>query len=93
MPIEGFPDPQRHKLCVRCHKWHNPDEGVMLHPETCSRLKRLRIAAAQLAGDESAMRFMCHRCIRIRRYTKAAIFGAFAIVVLLVFLLRANGLI
>ena len=93
MPIEGFPDPQRHKLCIRCHRWHDPDDGVMLYPEAAGPLQGLRTAAAEAAGDESAMRFMCYRCIRIRRYTKAAVFGAFALVVLLVFLLRAIGLI
>lgn len=93
MPIDGFPDPQRHRLCVRCHKWHNPHEGVTLYPEAGGPIQGLRIAAAEAAGDESAMRFMCFRCIRTRRYTKAALFGAFVAMVVIVFTLPRFGLI
>jgi hypothetical protein len=27
MPIEGLPDPARHRVCMRCTKWFEPDEG------------------------------------------------------------------
>jgi hypothetical protein len=91
MPVEGLPDAARHKLCLRCRKWHEPDEGIMVYPEATGPLSGMRRAAAVLAGDESAMRFMCHHCLRVRKYTKAAIFGAFGLIVLLVFLLERLG--
>jgi hypothetical protein len=91
MPIDGFPDAARHKLCLRCQKWHEPDEGVVVYPEASGPLSGMRRTAAVLAGDESAMKFMCHRCIRIRKYTKIIIFGAFGTLMLLILLLEKIG--
>ena len=82
MPIEGFPDPERHTLCFRCRKWHEPDEGIVMHPEATGPLSGLRNARRQFAGDESGMRFYCHRCLRVRRRTKLVIFGLLVATVL-----------
>jgi hypothetical protein len=27
MPIDGLPDPAKHRVCMRCTKWFEPDEG------------------------------------------------------------------
>ncbi len=91
MPIDGFPDKQRHKLCIRCRRWHEPHEGKLIFPDQPGPFGRLRRTACMLAEDESAMRFMCLRCLRVRRYTKAIIFATFALLVLLALLLKFLG--
>ncbi len=53
----------------------------MVSPEVTGPLSAMRYTAARLTSDESAMRFMCHRCQRVRRRTKACIFIAFAVLV------------
>jgi hypothetical protein len=87
MPVTGFPDSSIHKLCFRCHKWHEPHEGVVALPEATGPLSAMHNISAQLAGDPSAYRFMCHRCIRIRRLTKRIIFATFAILIVIVLIL------
>jgi hypothetical protein len=34
-----------------------------------------------LAGDESALRFICRRCLRIKRTVRAVLWAALAVVV------------
>lgn len=92
MPIEGFPDSERHKLCIRCKQWHEPDEGKLVYPEAAGPLSGMRRTASALAGDESAMRFICFKCARARRRTKAILFGALALILLLVLLFERLGL-
>ena len=60
----------------------------MVVPEVTGPLTAMRDTAARLTGDESAMRFMCHRCQRIRRLTKTCIFISFAVLVATVLLRR-----
>jgi hypothetical protein len=59
----------------------------MMLPEATGPLSSMRNVGADLTGDESALRFMCHSCIRVRRITKAVIFAAFAILILIVMVL------
>ena len=92
MPIAGFPDKDRHRLCIRCRKWHEPNEGEMVYPEATGPFSGIKRNAAILAEDESALRFMCYRCMRVRRHTKAIIFGSFAFVILLILVLGRFGL-
>ncbi|MCY2929526.1 MAG: hypothetical protein NTV86_08535 [Planctomycetota bacterium] len=73
MPVVGFPDRDRHKLCHRCHKWHEEHEGTMVYPEARGPISGLFRAAAVIAGCEDKMRFICHRCRRVRRNIKLAI--------------------
>jgi hypothetical protein len=80
MPIQGFPDAARHKICFRCHQWFEPDEGDMILPGVGGPVTLLRNVVAQITGDESMRRFMCHRCQRIRHVTKMAIGVALAII-------------
>jgi hypothetical protein len=72
MPI-NIPDPAVHKLCRRCRKWFDPADGELTFPEATGPASRLRIAAVRLAGDESALSFICHRCLRTRRITKVVL--------------------
>ena len=78
---------------MRCRKWHEPSEGRLLYPEAAGPISGMRRAAAVLAGDDSAMRFMCFRCIKVRRYTKAILFGSLVFLVLLVLLLERLGVV
>ena len=80
MPVD-HPDPAVHKLCRRCRRWFDPVDGEMLLPEATGPLNSLRLAAASIAGDDSARRFVCHRCVRIRRRTKTVIWMALAIAI------------
>jgi hypothetical protein len=91
MPVEGIPDRDRHRLCIRCRKWHEQGEGELLYPEAAGPISGMRRTAAVLADDESAMRFLCFRCMRVRRYTKAILFGSLVFLVLLVLLLERLG--
>ena len=79
MPVD-LPDSSVHKICTRCHRWFDPDEGLMVLPEATGPVSRLRLAAASIAADERALRFICRRCLRARRATKAIIWLTFAIV-------------
>lgn len=83
-PVKGIPDPQNHKICLRCRKWYQPEDGTMVYPEASGPISNLRIAAAKLADDDSKMRFICHRCIKVRKYTKVAIIGIFVFLVVLI---------
>jgi hypothetical protein len=88
MLTEGFPDRERHRICYRCRKWHEPDEGKLVYPEASGPFSSLRRMAEVLADDESKMRFICFRCIKIRRYTKWVLFGSLAILVVVILLLE-----
>jgi len=86
MPVEGFPDASKHKICMRCRSWFEPEEGDMVFPSSFSFLlglgKMLRIAVSEAVGDESVMRFMCHACQRKKRREKIAIWTIVAILVM-----------
>jgi hypothetical protein len=77
MPVKGFPDAKRHKLCSRCQKWHEPDEGTMFFRRQPGLFGGVRTTAARLAGDDSAKRFICHRCQRIRLLIGLLVFVLF----------------
>ena len=87
MPIQGIPDREKHRLCLRCHKWHDPSEGEMVRPQASGPLGGMFQAARQVSGLDTEQRFICHRCKRIRRVTKLAIWGLLAALLVLVFVL------
>jgi len=92
VPVEGFPDSTRHKICIRCHKWFEPLEGVVASPESSGPIRSMRNLGAQMTGDSSALRFMCHR-IRVRRNTKLVILATFLRLIAMVLILERIGLI
>lgn len=91
MPIEAFPDIQRHGLCVRCKKWHELHEGKLGHHGAAGPIGAMRQRALALSGDESAIQFMCLRCLKVRRYTQVAIIGVFVVLVVVVLVLERLG--
>jgi hypothetical protein len=79
-PIEGMPDPDWHRICRRCGKWFEPDEGAMVLPET-------RFATTYLTSTGSLLRFQCDGCTRARRRNRWILWGTLGgVVALLVFL-------
>jgi hypothetical protein len=91
MPVEGFPDRDIHKICLRCHKWHEPAEGVMVWPPITGPFTALRSMTARLAEGEGGKRFICHRCRRIRRITQIVIFSIFTVLVATILILERLG--
>lgn len=92
MPVEGFPDPARHKLCRRCRKWFEPNEGALMAPEATGPLGAVQGLRASLSGSEADLRFQCDRCTKVRRITKIALFLLFVAIVGIVLLLERLGL-
>ena len=79
MPVD-FPDSSVHKICMKCHRWFDPADGTMVLPEATGPFGKLRSIAASIAGDDSALRFICWRCHRRRQWTKAILWTSFAVV-------------
>ena len=93
MPVEGFPDPEKHLICIRCGKWYEPHEGEVRYPEASSPISGMALAARQFAGDESAKKFVCYSCLRKRKLTKAILFGALVFIIVLVLVLEYFGVV
>jgi len=74
--VEGFPDSDHHKLCFRCRKWFEPDDGSTVHGERWRPFDWLR-ASAQMPTSGTQV-FMCHRCQRVRTATKTVVWSLFA---------------
>ena len=87
MPIEGFPDSSVHKICPRCHKWFEPDEGVEALPEASGPISGMRNLGASMTESRSALRFMCHHCLRVRRNATRIIYGKFLTIVVVILIL------
>lgn len=78
MPIEGLPDPEQHRLCVRCGRWHHPDEGSEIDVRSTAPGRILPV-----------IRFVCRRRrLRIR----IILFGSLALLLLLALLARLLGI-
>lgn len=93
MVHEGLPDRETHGFCFYCHKWHKLSEGARVVPEATGPLTALRGIGAAVTGDESALKFVCHRCARRRRLTSRVLFGILIVAALVVLLLERLGLI
>lgn len=93
MPLEGIPDRERHGFCLYCHKWHDLSEGTRVLPEATGPLSAMRRIGAAATGDESALKFVCHRCARRRKLTGRVLFGTLIAAVLIILLLERLGLI
>lgn len=89
MPVEGFPDAARHKLCICCRKWHEPHEGTMIWPQ--SGFRRFRALAASLVDDTSGMRFLCERCLKTRRIREVALVSGLVLLLAAALLLMHIG--
>ncbi len=93
MAIDGIPDRSRHGYCFYCHQWLDLTDGTRTIPEASGPLSAMRATGAAMTGDESALKFVCHRCARRRRLTRRIIFTTFFVVVAIVLLLVRLGVI
>ncbi len=65
----------------------------MVEREVIGPFGGIRRAAAAVAGMDPKMSFVCHRCLRVRRYTRIVIFCAFGLLAVLCLVLERMGLI
>ena len=85
MPLapDEFPDSSIHRMCVRCHKWCNPQEGenyvLPVSPFSISTL---------FTGVGKPFHFMCFACRRKRVMLRVWIFAILAVLVGLALFLR-----
>jgi hypothetical protein len=98
LPVTGIPDRDKHKLCIRCHKWHEPTEGQMTYPaDTGGQFSPIFDAARRISdgisGDTSAMKFICNRCVRMRRIRWGILVGILVALCLLAVILGRLGVI
>ena len=91
MPIEGIPDPEKHRICRRCQQWFELSEGTFLSPEITGPLGAVRALRATIADDSSVLRFQCHRCTRIRRKTQQVLWFTLIAILVLVLVLEKVG--
>ena len=66
MPVEGLPDPGRHRACIRCAKWFEPAEGSLTLRERVGIAGGIADSIRSSAG-EADVRFICNRCASVRR--------------------------
>jgi predicted nucleic acid-binding Zn ribbon protein len=81
MPIGGLPDPNKHRVCMRCTKWFEPDEGSAAVRQSFGLSGSIADGIRNAAGDAD-LRFICHRCASVRRKRKLAIYGVLALALL-----------
>jgi hypothetical protein len=81
MPIDGLPDPAKHRVCMRCTKWFEPDEGSAAVRESFGMSGGIADGIRNSAGDAD-LRFICHRCASVRRGRKLALYGVLALALL-----------
>ena len=62
MPITGLPNPHLHRLCRKCRRWHDQDEGSMCAPTIAGPLSFLRNLRATAMDDETVQYFICFPC-------------------------------
>lgn len=86
MPVEGFPDASKHKVCIRCHRWFEPEEGEMVYPEAATGLSAfvgvlpprfVRILITKAIGSEANLSFICYECLRRTRRGRIGCIVAF----------------
>ena len=59
------------RICQRCGKWVDPDEGGLVGPQTKATF------LYRIGGGGSPYRFQCRRCTRIRQWRRAALWWSF----------------
>jgi hypothetical protein len=81
MPIEGLPDPAKHRVCMRCTKWFEPDQGSAAVRQSFGLSGGIADGIRSAAGDVD-VRFLCHRCASIRRNRRFALYAFMALALL-----------
>ncbi len=92
MAVEGIPDPSRQKICRRCRKWFDLEEGSLVRPAATGPLGSLRALRSNVLGRESDFQFQCHRCTAVRRVTQIVLWSLFLVVIATVLILERLGI-
>lgn len=98
MAINGYPDPEHHRHCFRCHEWFEPEHGreivVLLRPGP-DILLNISATLAALAGfkDRWGKFFMCHGCVRVRNIRRVVVYGTLALLLAATFICKWLGVI
>jgi hypothetical protein len=97
LPVTGYPDSSVHKLCIRCRKWHTPEEGVMIAARGsgfgADPITAVVSGLSHLLVPCTRERFICHRCRRIRATVSIVIGATFTLLITSVLVLEYYGLI
>ena len=70
MPIEGFPDPKRHRVCARCLKWWHAEEMTPIDDQldVVGSLFTFPSAVGRLfSGTGGVARLLCPDCVQVRK--------------------------
>jgi hypothetical protein len=71
MPLgpRDIPDTNIHRLCIRCRRWHWPEEG---RDYVVPRIRPFAVDLGRaIAGIEDPVRFMCKACDHKRWWMRA----------------------
>lgn len=74
MTIDGLPDPAKHRVCMRCSKWFEPDEGSLAVKQGFGLSGAIADGIRNSAGDAD-VRFICDRCASVRGGRKYVLYG------------------
>ena len=75
MPVEGLPDPSKHRVCIRCSQWFEPEDGLFTVRESLSVAGAIADGIRAAGGDDNR-KFICHPCAAVRRRRKIALYAA-----------------
>lgn len=92
MPVDGIPDAAVHCLCIRCRRWHEPQEGVRLRSTRAGGIlgavSSFGILVSGVASEAAKPRFLCHGCRRKRFRWRVVLFAIGVAAVVAAILLR-----
>ena len=83
MPVSGIPDPEQHRICIRCGQWFDPIEGEVIPLERANPVGRM---ADAISGDVK-MRFRCDGCTAQMGGRRAKALGVLAAVLFVLVIL------
>ena len=78
MPVQGLPDPAKHRVCMRCTNWFEPDEGSAAVRQSFGLSGGIADGIRNSVGDAD-VRFICHRCASVRRKRRLALYAVRAL--------------
>jgi hypothetical protein len=74
MPVEGLPDLDKHRACIRCLQWFEPEEGALIVKQRSGMSGAIADSIRGAAG-EANLQFICHRCASFRRKRKLVLYA------------------
>ena len=74
MPVAGLPDPDKHRVCIRCAQWFEPEEGSLTTRQSFGMAGAIADSIRSSAGDRN-VRFICNRCASVRRRRRIILYA------------------